>query len=534
MSVLKAVANSGGSGSGGGSIPSTITGGTDGSVLFIHPANTLAQDNANFFYDSTNHRLGIGTITPNYQSTIIGLTTAGAQLYMGQVTSGSSFTGALLLDSTGNSRSPAIFFASEESTATTWGRIKWVFANTGNTNDSIFQINGRTLITDAVGGTTSGSPVFSVLGAFATEKIAVFTAGPSQTANLSEWQNNSGTAFVTVGPDTLTGASATSNFFNITGTLPSSLAAQTNGVNITITGAGSSNQNINALKCTLAAGYTGANLTATHICANNSAGTGTAYYDGVSGNFALYNSTISTTTGTNVASLNYASGGNINIGIFAETTVNKNSAINAAIVAVALNGGTSPTQCAGYFGLQAAAPTLSSAALIANNGATSSPIFKGQVAGTDTLVIGSTGLISTYKAISTAGWGVPAIYGYQRATGQTAAVTLSTGAITVGASDGSFDVCANVLVTTATTHAFTVTCAYTDEGNTARVLTLQFSSLAGAFVTSIANAGGAVPYEGVAVSIRAKSGTTITIASAAGGVYTSVVYNIEGFITQKS
>lgn len=51
------------SGSSGGSIPGTITGGTNGSVLFIHPINTLAQDNSNFFYDSTNHRLGIGVGT---------------------------------------------------------------------------------------------------------------------------------------------------------------------------------------------------------------------------------------------------------------------------------------------------------------------------------------------------------------------------------------------------------------------------------------------------------------------------------------
>lgn len=38
-----------GGSSGGGSIPGTITGGTDGSVLFIHPTNTLAQDNAQFY-----------------------------------------------------------------------------------------------------------------------------------------------------------------------------------------------------------------------------------------------------------------------------------------------------------------------------------------------------------------------------------------------------------------------------------------------------------------------------------------------------
>lgn len=120
--------------------------------------------------------------------------------------------------------------------------------------------------------------------------------------------------------------------------------------------------------------------------------------------------------------------------------------------------------------------------------------------------------------------------GSDRKTAQTAAVNLAT--YTVGASDASYLVSANVLVTTSTVHAFTVTCSYTDEGNTARVLTLQFSSLAGAMVTSIANAAGAVPYEGAPLHIRAKAGTTIIIGSAAGGTYTTVTYNIEENITK--
>lgn len=119
-----------------------------------------------------------------------------------------------------------------------------------------------------------------------------------------------------------------------------------------------------------------------------------------------------------------------------------------------------------------------------------------------------------------------------RATAQTAA-NASVATYTVGAADSSFLVSANVLVTTSTLHSFTVTCTYTDEGNTSRVLTLQFSNLAGTFLTAIANAAGAVPYEGVPVCIRCKSGTTITIGSAAG-TYTTVTYNIEGHIQQVS
>ena len=45
-------------------IGDTIPGGTAGSVLFLGLGATLAQDNANFFYDDTNNFLGLGTDTP--------------------------------------------------------------------------------------------------------------------------------------------------------------------------------------------------------------------------------------------------------------------------------------------------------------------------------------------------------------------------------------------------------------------------------------------------------------------------------------
>lgn len=140
--------------------------------------------------------------------------------------------------------------------------------------------------------------------------------------------------------------------------------------------------------------------------------------------------------------------------------------------------------------------------------------------------------LTAYNGSATAGNGVPVIVKQERVTGQTAAVA-SIAAYTVGASDSTFEVSANVLITTATTHTFTLTCAYTDEGNSARTLTMTFGLVAGGVATtSITNTNGAVPYHGVPVTIRCKAGTTITIASAAGGTYTTVVYNAEGIIKQ--
>lgn len=47
---------------------------TAGSVLFAGTAGILSQDNANFFYDPTNHKLGLGTATPKNKLQLDGAT----------------------------------------------------------------------------------------------------------------------------------------------------------------------------------------------------------------------------------------------------------------------------------------------------------------------------------------------------------------------------------------------------------------------------------------------------------------------------
>jgi hypothetical protein len=118
-----------------------------------------------------------------------------------------------------------------------------------------------------------------------------------------------------------------------------------------------------------------------------------------------------------------------------------------------------------------------------------------------------------------------------RVTAQTAA-NASVATYTLGATDASYEVSANVLVTTSSAEAFTVTCNYTDEGNTARTITFNFSNIAGTIGTGIAFANGAVPYEGIPLHIRCKASTAITIKTAAGGTYTGCTYNCESSIRQ--
>ncbi len=140
------------------------------------------------------------------------------------------------------------------------------------------------------------------------------------------------------------------------------------------------------------------------------------------------------------------------------------------------------------------------------------------------------GKFTTYNNKTTAGFGLATIVAVGRSTGQTAAVA-SVATVTPSA-DGTFRVSANVRPTTSTTHNFTVTVAYTDEGGTARTLTLNFFTVAGTttVTNSIANAAGAVPYHGIPVHIRAQSGAAITVATT--GTFTTVTYNVEAVIEQ--
>lgn len=116
-----------------------------------------------------------------------------------------------------------------------------------------------------------------------------------------------------------------------------------------------------------------------------------------------------------------------------------------------------------------------------------------------------------------------------RQTAQTAA-DANVVTYAVPAADHSYLITSNVLVTTSTLHSFTTTCSYTDESNTARVLTLNYSQLTGAFITAITNGTGASAYEGVPVQIRCKASTNIVIATT--GTFTGVTYNIESAIIQ--
>jgi hypothetical protein len=142
-----------------------------------------------------------------------------------------------------------------------------------------------------------------------------------------------------------------------------------------------------------------------------------------------------------------------------------------------------------------------------------------------------TGKATTYNNIATAGTGLPIIVKHTRVTGQTAANS-SICTYTAPASDGSYEVSANMNVTASTTLSTTLTCTYTDESNTARTMILPVTSLNGTMVAAGAISGaGASVWETPVMHIRVKASTAITILTSTG-TFTGVTYTAEGCIRQ--
>jgi len=84
LSIAAGVLDATGGGGGGMSIGGTVTSGTIGSIPFIGAGPVLAQDNATFFWDTTNKRLGIGTTAPASALDVQGFMSLGALNTEGQ------------------------------------------------------------------------------------------------------------------------------------------------------------------------------------------------------------------------------------------------------------------------------------------------------------------------------------------------------------------------------------------------------------------------------------------------------------------
>lgn len=154
--------------------------------------------------------------------------------------------------------------------------------------------------------------------------------------------------------------------------------------------------------------------------------------------------------------------------------------------------------------------------------------------GQKVMSMSTAGRLGRYGGVATAGNGVPSIYGIGAVAARTT-VAASIATYTNGATDADFLVSGQVLVTTSTTHSFSLDCSYTDPGGTARTLILPVAQLAGTFITGglITNVTGAGPYESASMHIRCKQTTAITIGTSAG-TFTTVAYDASAAIQQLS
>jgi len=94
--------------------------------------------------------------------------------------------------------------------------------------------------------------------------------------------------------------------------------------------------------------------------------------------------------------------------------------------------------------------------------------------------------------------------------------------------DASFRVWMNMRVASATVISTTMRVTYTDEGGTARNVIFPVEQLAGTLITAGAITGTGVWHSAI-IPIRAKVSTPITLFVNTG-TFTSVNYNVEGFI----
>lgn len=251
-----------------------------------------------------------------------------------------------------------------------------------------------------VAGTSGGIPYFSSSSAWATSAQLganqVVVGGGAGAAPVSRTQFTvSSTGMVAIAPGTL--VDGTSGF-TFTATMPTVMTTVNYGMLLTTTGAGSSANFQIGFRSTFAAGYTGASGTASIFGSNASAGTGNALNLSSSGSSPTANLGIvaraeGVTTGCNIGGSFEAHSGALNIPVLGKATTATNSATNIAVAGFALNTGTSPTQVGGYFGLQNATPTFTSAALICDNGATTSNIFVARDNGTAVMTVADGGSV---------------------------------------------------------------------------------------------------------------------------------------------
>ncbi len=265
--------------------------------------------------------------------------------------------------------------------------------------------------------------------------------GSGTSGQIALWSGTSGltgdafaTYNITNKQITLTGGTMVDQqpILKISATMPTTAASYNAVENIQATSHSSGN-NYYAFNLDLLAGATDAFLGAAGRFANAVAGTGNTglgVWGNPSNNGILADAT-ATTVGDNFGGAFMAQNGNRNVGIQAISTTTKNSATNIGGAFFAANAGTSPIRVGVFAGLMSTAPTLTDAALIADNGAVAAPIAIFRDNGTAVVTIADGGAMTTGSiTLGTAGNSFNITEGTNGRTGQVSLVS-GTKAITI-------------------------------------------------------------------------------------------------------
>lgn len=202
----------------------------------------------------------------------------------------------------------------------------------------------------------------------------------------------------------------------LTATQPASPSTGQNAVLWSITSAGSASQTNRGFRLQYEAGYTGPSITIGFSAVNSAAGTGSSLVAAAgatspTGNIATNTTASATTTGLNVGLNGGASNGNVNAGVVGYAQIAKNAATNIGVVGTAINTGTSPVHIGGFFCLNQTTTPSVSAALIADNGSQTDPVFLARDNGATVFTIADGGAVTatgTVKTLTTTVAGLPA------------------------------------------------------------------------------------------------------------------------------
>jgi hypothetical protein len=242
------------------------------------------------------------------------------------------------------------------------------------------------------------------------EILAVYTG---EFLGLTKNNNFYDNRFVTIHPylntvslpkTTFTAGTLTdgTNAFALTATMPTTITAINNAIDITVTSAGSSAFSNRAGLITYAAGYTGSSATICLQGINSVAGTGTNLLAGTH-NSGLVGSCNATTTGAGVGLKGVGSNADKSIGVVGFGVTAKNNGINGGGVFIGRNTGTTPIQFGVYAGLNSTDPTFASAALIADNSDQTSPIALFRDNGSNVFAINDGGSLTILATNTTGG-----------------------------------------------------------------------------------------------------------------------------------